>query len=86
MLSAKFWLPGLLLSTGLCSVILGPVLPLGMPLYEPLIAVSCSCYVCAVAVVSMLCLISLLACGQRADNMHELVLLFCLLGCLCCVL
>jgi hypothetical protein len=40
MLSSKFWLPGLLLSTGLCSAILGPLLPLGMPLHEPLIAVS----------------------------------------------
>jgi hypothetical protein len=40
MLSAKFWLPGLLLSTALCSGILGPLLPLGMPLHEPLIAVS----------------------------------------------
>jgi hypothetical protein len=40
MLSAKFWLPGLVLSTALCSGILGPLLPLGMPLHEPLIAVS----------------------------------------------
>jgi hypothetical protein len=40
MLTAKFWLPGLLLSTALCSGILGPLLPLGMPVYEPLIAVS----------------------------------------------
>lgn len=38
LLSPKFWLPGLVLSTGLCTAILGPLLK--MPLHEPLIAVS----------------------------------------------
>ncbi|KAF6262322.1 OPT superfamily oligopeptide transporter [Scenedesmus sp. NREL 46B-D3] len=50
MLSVKFWLPGLLLSTGLCSAVLGPLLPLDMPLHEPLIAVVVALLVALLAV------------------------------------
>lgn len=48
MLSARFWVPGLLASTGLCTAILSPLL--GMPVHEPLIAVLLALLVALLAV------------------------------------
>jgi hypothetical protein len=48
LLSAKFWVPGLLLSTALATAVLSPML--GMPVYEPLVAVVVALLVALLAV------------------------------------
>jgi hypothetical protein len=48
LLSAGFWVPGLLLSTALATAILSPML--GMPFYEPLVAVVVALLVALLAV------------------------------------
>lgn len=48
LLSGGFWVPGLLLSTGLATAVLSPML--GMPFYEPLVAVLVALLVALLAV------------------------------------